>query len=263
MKTVQEWLKTVDEERLIREYIESNNMIRYEEYPDQKVSDLQEKAKELLREYLQRMKAKPLARDTGNDRDSNDDMVFVAMPYPDEDLSGNWTNLKPHVYLCEIDAVLKEEKPEEFGWTLSTPETIFGWYIAETDYTIRNIYNVLSQIIWEATWHGYGDNDTQDYIDEIESENREYKVYTAEEFMALLDGEFDDDDDEEDEDAEDEVGEFELPLPLGRAERKAARGEDDTTDEFEKRIWEIGVEYREYLYKREVSKVREILQKNC
>ena len=138
----------------------------------------------------------------------------------------------PETVLCIEFDILKCDNPQTYSWILTDFEEIMGYYIAETESTIRNINDVLAQIVYEMTFFGYTQEDIEKERFELEKaakEADEGKTIPAEKLFADLGIE---------------------PQPCD---------EEDT--EMLGKIYLMENEYNQYWLRKEVEKVREQLNK--
>ena len=136
----------------------------------------------------------------------------------------------PETVLCIESDILKCDNPQTYSWILTDFDEIMGYYIAETESTIRNINDVLAQIVYEMTFFGYSQEDIEKERFELEKaakEADEGKTIPAEKLFVDLGIE---------------------PQPCD---------EEDT--EMLRKIYSLENEYNQYWLRKEVEKVRELL----
>ena len=107
-----------------------------------------------------------------------------------------------------------------------------GYCIAETESTIKNINDVLAQIIYEMTFFGYSQEDSEKErleLEEAAKEDDEGKTITAEKLFADLGIE--------------------------------THQHDEEDTEMLRKIYSMENEYNQHWLRKEVEKVRELLNK--
>lgn len=163
MKTVQEWLKEVNEKDLIDTYI-FRHPIDYTMIPDKELTlaYIQEFAKKNLAEFLQRMKTIDVRRD-------NEMTVFFAYDGYRDGRGEVITSM------CKVEELLAVEHPDSYAWDLSSFSDVMGYYIVETETTMDNILDVLSDIIDELTFFGYDEIEKDRVKDELLQTTEEIK----------------------------------------------------------------------------------------
>lgn len=246
MKTVQEWLNAVDEDTLIDAYINNFNAIKYDLDPDKSVEEVRATCIANLRDYLHRTKTKKVI-------DRRNEWVFFATPHPTLGyIDIPVVHLKLNVKLCYQESLLDENEPEFDTWATALPEEVFGCAIAETEYTINNMYQVLSQIIWDNTFYGYEDDSNTRFKEELAEEDDDViGPLTAEELIEMIDEALDESEDEA-------KTYFDLPIPVLQYGNSYIPPEE-SKESFEDKLRELAIEYGDYLQNIELAKVRECL----
>ena len=138
----------------------------------------------------------------------------------------------PETVLCIESDILECDNPQTYSWILTDFDEIMGYYIAETETTIKNINDVLAQIIYEMTFFGYSQDDIEKgrlELEEAAKEADEGKVVSMETTFADLGIE---------------------PQPR-----------DEEVTEMLGKIYSVENEYNQYWLRKEVEKVRELLNK--
>ena len=99
----------------------------------------------------------------------------------------------PETVLCLESDILECDNPQTYSWILTDFDEIMGYYIAETESTIKSINDVLAQIIYEMTFFGYTQEDIEKErmklgleLEEVEKEAKEGKVVSMETAFADL-----------------------------------------------------------------------------
>ena len=222
MKTVHEWIKEIDIDKLADTYfykypIEYERYIKY----DKTVAEIKDAYRKRFYEFIEQLKSiqpKVLSDDERG--------IFFCHKACGSDMK------KPETVLCIESDILKCDNPQTYSWILTDFDEIMGYYIAETESTIKSINDVLAQIIYEMTFFGYSQEDIEKgrlELEEAAKEADEGKVVSMETTFADLGIE---------------------PQP---------RDEEDT--EMLGKIYSMENEYNQYWLRKEVEKVREQLNK--
>lgn len=230
MKTVQEWLKEVDEEELVSAYffrfpIDYEDIFFYEnEATKLPLKTIRERLRAALVGFIHRLKK--LTPGVGRSE------VFFATKVYQEGRS------RIETMMCDVDELLTQKCPERYDWSLMDFEQVMGYWIADTELTRESIYDVLACILKELSFDGYTQEEHkagQERIAEILRETEEelrtgkkQKTYTQEETWELL----------------------------GRKHKKA----DPEAEERERKIFAEEIKYGRFCFEREVAAVRELLR---
>ncbi len=177
MKTVQEWLRETNETDLVETYclrypielfmVEDKNVsVRY-------LMDNQRSAVRGFIQTLREMRAAPA--EDGNT------WVFFGCKSLEQGKDG------PTTYLCQLEDILREEQPQHYSCLLTDFSEVMGYLIADTPYTLRNIRDVLADILYEISFTGYTQEEKERErasLDEAECEDDEQDVRPIEELWA-------------------------------------------------------------------------------
>ena len=222
MKTVQEWIRETDIDKLADAYF-YEYPIEYERYIDSEktVAEIKDAYRQRLCEFIGQLKSiEPKALS-----DDEKGIFFCHKAYG-RDIKN------PETVLCVKSEIIACDIPQTYSWILPDFNEIMGYYIAETETTIQNINDALAQIIYEMTFFGYLQEDIEKErleLEEAAKEANEGKTIPAEKLFADLGIE---------------------PQP---------RDEEDT--EMLRKIYTMENEYNQYWLRKEVEKVREQLNK--
>ena len=222
MKTVQQWLHDIDEDRLV-EHFQWECPIEFWRLEDKNISVAEVYARRVfkLKSFLRDLKAlTPTA---------SEKMAFFA--------TSAYTSGRPDIstVLISLDE-LDNDLVEHYDWMLTDREKIMGYLVADTELTQNNIYTVLTQILEEASFLGFSQDcfETEREallrkLDESMNDIKEGKTFTA-----------------------DEVWEH-LGLP---PEKK-----DPQADELRFEVTKAEAEYAKYCLERELNELRQSLKK--
>ena len=163
MKTVQEWIRETDIEGLADTYF-CEYPIKYERYiaSEKTVAEIKDVSRKRFYEFIEQLKSiEPKALS-----DEERGIFFCHKAYG-RDIKN------PETVLCIESDILKFDKPQTYSWILTDFDEIMGYYIAETETTIKNINDVLAQIIYEMTFFGYSQEDIEKERLELEEAAKE------------------------------------------------------------------------------------------
>ncbi len=143
MKTLQEYVKELDRERLIQEicWVDKIDFIMLEN-KDISVAEVFARQRGVVSSFLEAFeKIEPVKNDNG---------IFLACP-SDDPLERIW------VFLIHADE-LGEEKPVHYDVCFVDRNKLAGFLVAGTEYVQDHIYEVVADIIKEATFWGWSES---------------------------------------------------------------------------------------------------------
>ena len=179
MKTVQEWIRETDTDKLADAFF-YEYPIEYERYInfEKTVSEIKDAYRKRFYEFIEQLKSiEP--KSLGGDEQG----IFFCHKAYGRDMKNHETVLcfKSEILACDI--------PQTYSWILTDFDEVMGYYIAETETTVRNINDVLAQIIYEMTFFGYSQEDIEKErleLEEAAKEAEEGKTIPAEKLFADL-----------------------------------------------------------------------------
>ena len=222
MKTVQEWIIETDIDKLADAYF-YKYPIEYERCinSEKTVAEIKKSFRKRFYEFTEQLKSiEP--KSLGDDEQG----IFFCHKTYGKDMRN------PETVLCIQSEILACDIPQTYSWILTDFDEIMGYYIAETETTVRNINDVLAQIIYEMTFFGYSQEDIEQErlkLEEAAKEADEGKTIPAERLFADLGIE---------------------PQPCD---------EEDT--EMLRKIYSMENKYNQHWFRKEIEKVREKLNK--
>ena len=171
MKTVKDYICTLDADELVRTYFEKRCKKIIEYYRDfQFDEDIDEKHKKmslsefvetqikLLREYVEYLKGVEIAA-------SEDGKQGIIYAYSCLD---DWFSGRVCMELVHMDELMADpEKCENYGYGLCEFSVILGYLVADNKFTQGNIYEVIADVLWEASWTGYRQEHLQEELDSL------------------------------------------------------------------------------------------------
>lgn len=258
MRTVQDLLKIADEEKLFRDFDNRLAEHHFQNMPeDMTGKEYFDRRRKRFSNLYQRLTTIPIKEDADGQH------VLFAVPQLKDDMLG----IEHSAELCKVAELLKDYKAAAtYAYEFTEQEVIIGWLVAETDITLQHMYDLLTDILFEATFFGM----EQEYLaeelkklDESAAEMEEMKAHPEKdtsrpadeviEEMALKYGWISGKD-------VDKYNEFGGLIPHDREEERFLDGEDETTDRMMKAIYEKEHELTDYIMLREKKKVLELLK---
>ena len=192
MKTVQDYLRELDENRLIEAYL-GLHPIRFEELSNVEltVSEIIERYKTKLHEYIVRLRTLPIKK-------SESPCIFYVHRIIKD-------GMKDEDY-CLIDfkeLVEKSCDAPDYVYCFTEQSEIMGWQVADTWLTQYHIYNLIADVMFEASFFGYEQEQLEEEkkrLDKAMEEIKEGKEIPFEDFQKEVFGEdyiFDDESEDE------------------------------------------------------------------
>ena len=171
MKTVKDYICSLDADELVRTYFEKRCKKIWEYYRDfQFDEDIDEKYKKmslpefvetqikLLREYVEYLKGVEITAS----EDGKQGIIYAYSCLDDWFSGGVCTEL---VHMDEL--VADPEKCDNYGYEFCEFSEILGYLVADNKFTQGNIYEVIADVLWEASWTGYRQEHLQEELDSL------------------------------------------------------------------------------------------------
>ena len=154
MRTVQELLKIADEEKLFRSFDNRLAKHYFQNMPeDMTGKEYFDRRRKRFSDLYQRLTAIPIKEDEDGQH------VLFAVPQLKDDLLG----IEHSAELCKVEELLKDYRTAAtYAYEFTEQEVIIGWFVAETDITLQHMYDLLTNILFEATFFGM----EQEYLEE-------------------------------------------------------------------------------------------------
>lgn len=227
MKKVQEYFKEVNEEELIDSYF-YDHPIEYEKeyFMDKTVESIRENAKSRVRDYIERLRTLPIeASEDGKIG------IFLVHKIP-ASIDSNAFNA---YCLVHMDELFSEGKAESYAYEFCRQEEILGWYIADNPYTQENLTDLLVDIMWEASFFGF------------EQEELESEKATLDEAIKEI---------------EEGKGTSHPIEELFGDDWARFREKDEKTKEFDRKIAEAVSDFYEYEFNKELNLIRKSIEES-
>lgn len=147
MKTIQEYIKRLEEDKIIEEYF-CMFPIAYESIPTRvnlSILEIRERRKDKLKKYLSRLRRlKVKAPKDGK----------VGVLYASKCYSTEFNNIAFHMSCLDE---MREQKEEcaSYAYEFIKQEEILGYIVADSKFTQEHIYEVVADFLFEASFFGY------------------------------------------------------------------------------------------------------------
>ena len=166
MKTIQEYIRNADREKLIYEYLNANP-IKFEEITnkDLTISEVTERVKENLNRYIDRL---------SNLSAVSKEPVEAGILYVFRDLNEGHDNLS--FGLLEAEELIETEdilKVNDHSYTFTKQEEIMGFFVADNELTQKHIYELMADVMYEASWWGFENEHLEEEIQKLEEALKE------------------------------------------------------------------------------------------
>ena len=229
MKTVQEWLRELDTEELIDSYLAqkmlSKEMVRAMQTRDNIIAkDLWLKYRNAIREYIEYLRTVPI---------EPTDEPAVLYVYEGVSLTLRHRCCHGLVHVSELQE--KGVEAEDYSYVLCPHGEVAGFFVADTKRTQDHLLELMTDVLYEASFFGYTKEDLDAAIKEMEEEEMEIDA----------------------EEENDEAGEGETDEALVESEMKRPAREEKTENEteLEKAYWKACGDYGDFLRQKALREV--------
>lgn len=230
MKTVQNYIKELDRDMLIEDYMEHIIIESYElkAVQDYTIRELRDRAKARVEEYIDRLVHMDITPRT----DGRVGIVFACEVYENP----RWDTHVSAALVHKDEVIDKGADANKYGFLLTPQSEIMGYYVADNKYTQDNIYELIVQIMHEASFFGYEQEDLQEVLNKLEKGMEQAEKGECVEARTAF------------KELREELG---LPIPE----------EDEIQDDLRGEILKAIFEYDKYNFQRELLRIKEQLEK--
>ena len=166
MKTVQETLKELDIEKLIDEYLGRDyirrEMINVMKKKDMTTKELICRYREAIREYIEYMRNVPV------EQPEEQGLLYVYQTLPGLIRDDYWHDL---VIIPELRE--KGMDAEDYSYILCSRGEIAGFMVADTKLTQEHLLTLMADVLYEASYFGYTQEDIDVYLKEEADSEKE------------------------------------------------------------------------------------------
>ena len=173
MKTVQECLREFDMEVLLNAYLaipfirdEMIEVIKKKETVTGK--EVWNMFRDRIRKFIEYMRSTTV-------ESSEELSVLYVYEVPEGSLWGRFSHGLVHI------AELKEKgtDAEDYSYTLCTHKQVAGFLVADTKLTRDNLLGLMKEVLYEASFYGYTEEEIEEEIQNIETEEFEDDSFEA------------------------------------------------------------------------------------
>jgi len=172
MKTVQEWLRELDTERLIEEYI-CRDPVQYDRDESnfgRTVGEIRDCHIALVRDLIERLRTVLVKKP----KKGYQGVLFVYRIIRD-------MIEEPAFGFAHIDELLeKGDEADNYAYEFCEQAEIAGFLVADTPLTIQYIYELMADVMYEASFFGFEQEDLAGEWEAIRTAEKEIEDGTAE-----------------------------------------------------------------------------------
>ena len=218
MRTVQDILRELDTDRLIDTYL-YDHPIRYEDWEDRTVAEIQNQYRIRLREFIDRLRTMQIKPPEDG---------RISLFYVHRCIKDDFDDVSFHlIYLDEFRE--KGYDCESYAYEFEEQAEIVGYYVAETPLMSHYLYDLVSEVMEEASFFGFEQQRLKEEREELDRRIKEIKDGTAE----LI--------------SWDEI----------KSERTEPMDEESEDEkELHEKVWQARLEYSEHSKRKELDAVR-------
>ena len=222
MKTVQEYFREADADRLVSYYL-YKHPIKLEDISDenQKVSEVKNHIRTMLKEYIERL----CTMNIEVNEDGKEYVLFVHK-MQQEGVEEDSCSL-----VCLQELKDKGIAAETYSYIFDRQAKIMGFKVSDAAYTQKNLMDLLTDVMHEASFFGFEQQHLEEELQKLESSIKQFEEGTATTYTM------------------EEVWEH---FGFEREER------DETADELRQAMTRAMVEYDQYQKKKELQALMDI-----
>ena len=223
MKTVQEYFRQADTEKLIRYYL-YEHPVKIDDITDEtrRIADVKEFVRKVLREYIERL----CSLDIESSEDGKEYILFVHKMQK-EGIADDTYSL-----VCLQELAENGVEAQTYAYNFDHQAKIMGFKVSDAAYTQKNLVGLLADVMYEASFFGFEQQHLDEELQKLEDSIKGVENGTAKTYSM------------------DEVWEH-----LG-FEREAR---DEKADELQGEITKAMVKYDQYQKKKELQALMDIL----
>ena len=224
MKTVQEYFRKADADKLINYYLHKHP-VKLEDITqdNEKILDAKNRIRKRLQEYIERLRS----MDIEDGEDGKEYILFVHKMQQDgaeEDTAS---------LVCRQELRDKGLEAETYSYVFDRQAKIMGFKVSDAAYTQKNLIELLTDVMYEASFFGFEQQHLEEELQKLELSIKEFEEGTATTYTM------------------EEVWEH---FGFEKEER------DETADELRHAITKAIVEYNQYQKKKELQTLMDNLE---
>ena len=178
MKTVQEYLKSLEIETLINTYYDriKNLCFNSESYKDMTIQEIEIYSKNKISDFIHKLQNLEIQKS------DHEYMLLAYEGYFDSNTTESIFSLIRLDKLSSIKEGTDDEfnKIESYGYEFSPQAEIVGYKVSDNDYTQKNIYDLMADVLFESSFFGYEEDDKKEELNELKEAIEEVKEYEKE-----------------------------------------------------------------------------------
>ena len=167
MKTVQQHLRELDRDRLVENYLHYTRNEILDDYHDEESNNYRRTIREIRRdheefigEYVDRLRHLKITPPEDGSRG-----LLYTFKRIDE-----LSEYKPEP-CCEFvrleELLVRGEDATNYSYELDPQSEIMGFLVSDDEYTQQNICALMTDVMYEASWHGFADEGKEDFVDDL------------------------------------------------------------------------------------------------
>ena len=180
LKTVQQHLRELDRERLIDAYLYRVRYDILDYYSDEEAEahyktlrQEREHGREFYGAYLDRLRRLKITPPT----DGKHGLLYAYKSIAD--LSD--CKPEPHCAFVRLEDVIEQgADAQNYAYDLDPQSEIMGCFVSDDEYTQQNIYELMVDVMYEASWFGFADEDKEDFVDDLADQINQLEEGTLE-----------------------------------------------------------------------------------
>jgi hypothetical protein len=166
MRTIQEYLKEADIDRLVKEYL-TTYPIKYgsENKMDMNVRQIRAIMENRLVKYIHRLESMKIVPDQ-----DNEESILFAYKY----LRDGFEDIA-YSLVHKQELLKKGPEADTYAYEYCRQSEIMGYLVSEADFTQKNIYGLMVDVLFEASFFGYEEEHLEQARKELEKASAELK----------------------------------------------------------------------------------------
>lgn len=217
MKTVQAYLREMDTEKLIDEYLYENPIYLFQLSEETlTIKEAKDRIKRNLQNYIERLRALPIEKT----EDGKDYVLFAHRVLKD-----GYHEIESSL-VCVQDLKEKGKDVDTYGFMFMKQNEVMGYLVSDEEFTQKNIYDVLVDVLHEASFFGFEQEYLEEELQKLDESVKEMEkgeTYFVEDIWEKLGGE------------KEEM--------------------DPMADELQRKVWEATYAHDRYCKQRELEKL--------
>ncbi|MBQ9478751.1 MAG: hypothetical protein IJU71_04275, partial [Selenomonadaceae bacterium] len=180
LKTVQQHLRELDRERLIDAYLYRvrHDILDYYRDGESKghyktIRQKREDSREFYGAYLDRLRRLKITPPTNGKH---------GLLYAYKRIS-DLSECKPEAcfpYVKLEDLIEQGEDATNYAYDFDPQSEIMGYLVSDDEYTQQNIYELMVDVMYEASWFGFADEDKENFVDDLADQINQLEEGTLE-----------------------------------------------------------------------------------